>query len=267
MAAPNPHQLLLLADHIKLSLLERQRGISLSLPVSKEETSITRSLASLESGIAALEQQRSDLESRGEDISDLADTLPRLAAQLSSLKADFTSSSSTPLSSQTGKPNDPALKQDFQAAKRTPTKGPKAVRFQAPYRDNEEEADEASRAALFSSTSQPYTDDPASDVSGLDNQQIHAHHSRVMAEQDEQLDNLGHSIRRQRDIGQEMGRELDGQAVLLEELDHGVDRYDAQLRRARTRLERVAKGARDNWSWITIGVLVLVLILLIVGTK
>lgn len=46
-----PSQLLLLADHIKLSLLERQRAISLNLSPTSQDAQITRSLESLRSGI------------------------------------------------------------------------------------------------------------------------------------------------------------------------------------------------------------------------
>lgn len=52
------HQLFLLADHIKLSLLERQRALSLKLPGNNtNEGPITRSLESLRSGIEMLSAQ------------------------------------------------------------------------------------------------------------------------------------------------------------------------------------------------------------------
>lgn len=54
----SPHQLFLLADHIKLSLLERQRALSLKLPGNNtNEGPITRSLESLRSGIETLSVQ------------------------------------------------------------------------------------------------------------------------------------------------------------------------------------------------------------------
>ena len=53
----NPAQLFLLADHIKLSLLERQRAISLKLEPSNQDGQISRSLDSLQQGIEALETQ------------------------------------------------------------------------------------------------------------------------------------------------------------------------------------------------------------------
>lgn len=67
MATTSPHQLLLLADHIKLSLLERQRAQSLDLPAKKQDTSIRRSLAALRDGIASLERQKFDQDAAGEE--------------------------------------------------------------------------------------------------------------------------------------------------------------------------------------------------------
>jgi syntaxin 8 len=52
----SPHQLFLLADHIKLSLLERQRAVSLNL-ASNNDGPITRSLESLRAGLETLSAQ------------------------------------------------------------------------------------------------------------------------------------------------------------------------------------------------------------------
>lgn len=57
--AANPAQLFLLADHVKLSLLERQRAVSLNLAPNSHDGQISRSLESLDSGIQALEAQLS----------------------------------------------------------------------------------------------------------------------------------------------------------------------------------------------------------------
>ena len=59
----NPSQLYLLADHIKLSLLERQRAISLNLEPNSQDGHISRSLDSMREGVEALEQ---DLENLGD---------------------------------------------------------------------------------------------------------------------------------------------------------------------------------------------------------
>lgn len=55
MSNPNPSQLFLLADHIKLSLLERQRAISLNLEPNSHDGQISRSLDSLHTGIQSIE--------------------------------------------------------------------------------------------------------------------------------------------------------------------------------------------------------------------
>lgn len=53
----NPAQLFLLADHIKLSLLERQRAISLSIEPNSQDGEISRSLESLREGIESLDSR------------------------------------------------------------------------------------------------------------------------------------------------------------------------------------------------------------------
>ena len=58
----NPSQLYLLADHIKLSLLERQRAISLDLEPTTQDGHISRSLDSMREGIEALEQEETRLQ-------------------------------------------------------------------------------------------------------------------------------------------------------------------------------------------------------------
>jgi syntaxin 8 len=57
MATTNPSQLFLLADHVKLSLLERQRAISMNLDSSSQDGHISRSMDTLGSGIETLENQ------------------------------------------------------------------------------------------------------------------------------------------------------------------------------------------------------------------
>jgi syntaxin 8 len=261
MSTPTPHQLFLLADHLKLSLLERQRAISLNLEPHKQDAHITRTLSNLGEGIEALETQQSDLGQAVDTSSDLS----RLRKQYEDLYAQF--HGSAPVSAETQRPNDPSLAATFEAAQSRPEaglrRGGKSVRF----RDNPNEEDPvaiANRAALFSDTER-YRDEPdAPDQSGLDNQQIHAYHKQVLRDQDEQLDSLGQSVGRQRVLGIQMGNELDEQNELLEDVESGVDRHTTTLERARKRLGHVARKSKDNWSWVTIGILILVLVLLIV---
>lgn len=255
----NPSQLFLLADHIKLSLLERQRAQSLNLPQNAQDGQISRSLDTLQQGIQSLSLEVGD----GED-----DQLESLKAQYADLNSQFRGTSDNPQTSDTiTSPNDPSLSSDFVAAQTRPkTKQSKSVRFRDS--DAEDPQNTANRNALFPSS---YKDDPeeqgAPDQSHLDNQQIHEYHSQVLRDQDDQLDRLGASIGRQRELSIQIGDELDGQALLLDEVDERVDRNQGQLDRAKGRLDRFARKARENWSMTTIVVLIVVLLLLIIITK
>ncbi|GAB7352491.1 hypothetical protein MBLNU459_g2895t1 [Dothideomycetes sp. NU459] len=260
----NPNQLFLLADHLKLSLLDRQRAIALKLEPARQDTHIARSLDTLREGIEALQANRAQQEELGEDASSLATQIARLQTQHADLAAQFHAPSDTPLSPSIAKPNDPTLRPDFAAASTTrPSRSPKNVRF----RDNPsapDAEDAANRASLFPPA---YRDEPEPDASAaqanLDNQQIHAYHTQVLRDQDAQLDVLGESIGRQRVLGIQMGSELDEQNEMLEDVEAGVDRHQGTLDRARNRLGKVARKAKDNWSWVTIAILILILILLI----
>ncbi|CAN9148089.1 unnamed protein product [Alternaria sp. RS040] len=263
--ATNPPQLFLLADHIKLSLLERQRALSLNLPSNSQDGQISRSLEQLRSGIESLESQVQDTSDDS-----IASQLPRLRSQLAELTSQFTPTNpaATTTSPTLTSPNDPSLSRDFAAAQNkkptTTRSASKSVRFS----DNDDD-DAANRASLF-----PYRDDPPDDddasspnLAHLDNQQIHAYHDRVIADQDSQLDQLGQSISRQRELSMQIGDELDGQVMLLDDVEEGVDRHAAQFVRARGRLDRFSRKARENWSLTVIVVLIIILVLLIVITK
>jgi len=63
----NPNQLFLLADHIKLSLLERQRAQSLELSADSNDGHISRSLEQFKDGLAALENELKRLEEAGDE--------------------------------------------------------------------------------------------------------------------------------------------------------------------------------------------------------
>ncbi|EOA82271.1 hypothetical protein ACJQWK_05594 [Exserohilum turcicum] len=271
--ATNPPQLFLLADHIKLSLLERQRALSLNLPSNTQDGQISRSLEQLRSGIESLESQVLDTADES-----ITSQLPRLRAQLAELSAQFEASAAGASSSPVvTKPNSASLTSDFGAAQTRHAsntskarQASKSVRFT----DNPAAAaaaaaddDAANRAALF-----PYRDDPADphaapDHSHLDNQQIHEYHSQVLRDQDDQLDRLGESIGRQRELSMQIGDELDSHVMLLDDVEEGVDRHQAQFQRARGRLDRFSRKAKENWSLTIIVVLIIILVLLIVITK
>ena len=138
----------------------------------------------------------------------------------------------------------------------------KSVRF----RDNEDMDDNRNRSALF-----PYRDDPQEedtiDPSDLDNQQVHAYHRDVLQQQDDQLDRLGESIGRQRDLSIQIGDELDDHIQMLDDVEDHVDRHEGRLQGAKRQLDHVYRRSRENWGCTSISILVLVLVILIIALK
>jgi syntaxin 8 len=210
----------------------------------------------------------------------LQETESSLWSQYNDLASQFRGAPTDSTSSTISHPNDPALSDDFARAAERPrvassssflkkslrgspaAPSPKSVRFSdAPLVQEEDEA----RNALF-----PYRDDPTAgppDQSHLDNQQIHAYHSQVIAEQDEALDRLGESIGRQRELSIQIGDELDEHVQMLDEVDRHVDRHQSRLDKARKNLGTVARKAKDNMQMTIIIVLIVILVLLIIILK
>ncbi|KAI7314123.1 hypothetical protein KC315_g11455 [Hortaea werneckii] len=256
------HQLTLLADQLKLSLLERQRAVSMNLEPEKYDAEITRSLASLQEGI----QDVQSLQPYSDDAKESTE-LAQLRKQFSDFYTQFYGTA--PSSSESGGSNSQSQESQFEASQRRPSQArrSKSVRFHDnPSADDEanDPVAQANRAALWSDQER-YRDEPAGpDQSGMDNQQIHAYHTQRLQEQDEDLDTLGQSISRQRVLGMQMGEELDDQNALLDDVESGVDRHSGTLDRARKRLGNVARKSKDNWNWVTIGVLICILVLLII---
>lgn len=260
----NPSQLLLLADHIKLSLLERQRAQSLNLePNPSQDSNISRSLESFRESLDAFELKSPDHES-----------LQDLRTQYNDLFKQFHGESSSTVDATLTAPNDPLLANDFSNAQ-TRTSIDDAARQQATknvrFRDNPsqeslDDAEEANRAALFS---ERYRDEeqPPDPTNDMSNQQIHEYHAQVIRDQDDQLDRLGESIGRQRYLGMQISDELEGQIALLDEVERGVDRHQSRLDGAKRRLKGVGEKAKDNWGMTTIIVLIVILVLLIVVLK
>ncbi|KAI4116896.1 MAG: hypothetical protein LQ345_002756 [Seirophora villosa] len=277
-------QLYLLADHIKLSLLERQRAISLDLEPNSQDGHISRSLDSFREGIEALEQQQRQLaDSDPSSANDRQEQTQRLRIQYDDLTSQFRGFPSKSASSTAQQPNDPTLSPAFARAKdlrpRIPSSSSfrrsggnspnpsKSVRFtDSPSTSAQDDDAEnaANRAALF-----PYRDEPEAppDNSQLDNQQIHDYHKNVLRDQDEQLDRLGDSIGRQRELSMQIGDELDDHVQMLDEMEGHADRQLGKLGGARKRLGGVAQKAKDNKQLTIILILIMVLIILILILK
>jgi syntaxin 8 len=287
------NQLLLLADHIKLSLLERQRAQSLNLDADANDGHIARSLEQFKDGLEALEQKQAQLEAEGDEDGALTigDNLPDLQKQFKDLQSQFHGFSSPATNSTLTHPNDPALAADFAHATTSPRdmasslrpKGvqrgasSKTVRFSDNPSSNGNNdgsgRDPDLEAQLFGSR---YTDNPNNDSAGyrdeidgqsMDNQQIHAYHQQIMDQQDAQLDALGVSIARQRELSMQIGDELDEQVAMLDEVDVVVDRHQGRMDRARRRVDKISRTASDNKQMVAIIVLIIILVLLIALLK
>ncbi|KAI0055707.1 hypothetical protein BV25DRAFT_1733812 [Artomyces pyxidatus] len=92
----------------------------------------------------------------------------------------------------------------------------------------------------------PYTDDPEA---GLAPSIMLQEQRRLMDNQDAHLDNLSHSINRQRDLSLQINDELEVHTGLLEGLDVDLDNTSGRLNNARRQLNRVAKGAKEHGAY------------------
>ncbi|EPS32741.1 hypothetical protein POX_d05103 [Penicillium oxalicum] len=264
----NPSQLYLLADHIKLSLLERERAISLDLEPNAQDGEISRSLESLQTGIQAVEAEQIRLAESNDSAgaAALKDQLAPLRDQFQELSAQFHGEGG-------GSSAEPSTQASPDLKQPVPQHPPsKSVRFMnnsaaaAAVQDEIDDEDDRNRQQLF----RPYRDEPSPptvDQSGMTNEQIYQHHDRVMREQDDHLDRLGESIGRQHQLSIQIGDELDGHVALLDGLDGDVERHQTRLDGARRRLDRIRRKAGDNWSMMTIVGLIIILVILIVILK
>lgn len=121
----------------------------------------------------------------------------------------------------------------------------------------------------FDDDAQPYRDEPARTPTPppFDAAEETQTQRQMMDEQDTHLDTLSHSIRRQRELSEGIGAELDVHSSLLEDLEQGLDSTALRLGGARRRLDTFARGARNNGSAVTISGLIVVLLILIVVFK
>ncbi|KAL2174355.1 uncharacterized protein P884DRAFT_209322 [Thermothelomyces heterothallicus CBS 202.75] len=124
----NPNALLLLADHIKLSLLEQKRAKALNLRRDSQDGHISRSLDQFREGLESLEKEQRRLEEAGDEskASSLRDTLSSLRKQYDDLSSQFSGNASATSSATLTHPNDPSLAADFAHAQSAHAEHPPA---------------------------------------------------------------------------------------------------------------------------------------------
>ncbi|CAK7210339.1 hypothetical protein SCUCBS95973_000745 [Sporothrix curviconia] len=273
----NPNALYLLADHIKLSLLERQRSKALNLlqddgadtsgsgsgdattEREAQDGHISRSLEQLDEGITFLKREQERLQAEGEEgkALNIGDALPGLNKKLVELTAQF--NGTAPVAGASSSSASTTLRMN------------KAVRFQdKPLPPPGTDADEADLEAQRNNLFNRYTDEPdesTQDYSDQDNVQLHQMHQRIMQDQDDQLDVLGASISRQRELSMQIGDELDSHVQMLEETEQLTDRHQTRIDRARRSVGKIARSAGDCKQMVAIVVLIIILVLLIAILK
>jgi syntaxin 8 len=125
-------------------------------------------------------------------------------------------------------------------------------------------------AQLFGSR---YRDNPEDtpgyrdETNTMNNVQIHAYHQQILDQQDEQLDRLGASIARQRELSMQIGDELDDQVAMLDDVDVAVDRHQGRLDRAKRQVNRITRAAGESKQMIAIIALIIFLVILIAILK
>ncbi|KAF5670971.1 syntaxin 8 [Fusarium circinatum] len=259
------NQLFLLADHIKLSLLECQRAKSLNLEGDSQDGHISRSFDQFRDGLANLrdEEQRLTFAGETDAATSLTESITSLQKQLDDLTTQFQGQPNSKTAETLTHPNSEELADDFEHATSTSpvSRKPKTVRFS--------DTPSSPSAELFGR----YRDDPSDgagyrdEAQGMDNQQIHQYHAQILEQQDEQLDRLGESIGRQRELSMQIGDELDSHVAMLDEVEAVTDRHQSRLDRASRMLGKVARGASENKQMTTIVVLIIILVLLIAILK
>lgn len=92
----------------------------------------------------------------------------------------------------------------------------------------------------------------------------HQQQQTMMAEQDEQLDGVFHSVGRLRNQAEDMGRELEEQGHMLDDVDTLADRVGGKLQTGVKKVGEVIRRNEETMSSCCIGVLILVLVILLI---
>jgi t-SNARE syntaxin family protein len=92
----------------------------------------------------------------------------------------------------------------------------------------------------------------------------HQQQLRMLGEQDEALDSVFHTVGNLRAQADTMGRELEEQVGMLEEVEQLTDRVGGKLQTGIKKVGTVLRRNEDGLSSCCIGVLIVVLIILLI---
>ncbi|CCH40535.1 Syntaxin-51 [Wickerhamomyces ciferrii] len=151
---------------------------------------------------------------------------------------------------------------------------PKETKSFKPFKDQViDPADEAESNELFGNnnvTADIGDEDEQSDQNSIDsasNHDLFIQHQQQMLQQDDHLDMLSQSVRRQRELGLDINSELDDQTILLNDLESQLDHNTSNLSNGQKRLKYFSEKAKENGQWVTIIILVIILVLLLIILK
>ncbi|KAJ5919952.1 t-SNARE [Penicillium verhagenii] len=88
--------------------------------------------------------------------------------------------------------------------------------------------------------------------------------SELMHEQDEQLDGVFRTVGNLRQQANDMGRELEDQGVMMDEVDTLADRVGGKLTNGMSRIRHIVRQNEDTWSSFCIAALIFALVLLLI---
>lgn len=240
---------------------------------------LCRNAGACADSLLSLQKQYDDLVSQFHGFSSPSTQDTLIHANDPSLESDFTHARSGPFGKEQQLPKKTSLRIPLESD--GDHNGPKpsivsssttakTVRFSD---DPARTSNTAAEAELFGQ----YRDDPSAgrgpgyadsmENEGMSNVQIHAYHDRIMREQDEQLDALGATIGRQRELSLRIGDELDEHVQMLDHMDTSVERHGSRLGRARQGITKVVKGVGESKQMMIIVLLILILVILIAITK
>ena len=229
----------MLAEQLKISILERNRLLALGMkPSDDDEAELRRSLTTLQSGIESL----TGASSRKYRTDAHQDELIVLREQYNELRGLYSDCDHDDLQLESSGPSS-------------------SYAFQ-PYHDNPFEADPSEVLPDRSRKSVRFKDAAAD--SNVNERDILQLQTQIIREQDSSLDNLSQSIGRQRELSIQIGDELDEHGELIDDVGGMVDHTTNRLDHARSNLTQFSRKTRENSHLLTIIILIVILVILLV---
>lgn len=107
-------------------------------------------------------------------------------------------------------------------------------------------------------------ENPFNDKHRIDNEFNQYQQQELIKDQDLQLDSIHETMRNLNQQAMIMGNELEDQGMMLDDLDHNLDRVDNRLQQGLKRINWVIEKNRERGSDWCIGILVVALIVLLI---